>query len=362
MHSIDSSILRHGFGADSAIGKNSIHQRQPGSEGVLVDDEFAILQDAAEEISMHVAERVEKKHTDERSKKLTQSSQSLSSEAIEGYLDATLGGDDRKRLLELSKQMLLGQGNPLALARQQFNNPTLQFMALQYALTTGEKEGAAKDVLESLREALDELELVHGARIRADINTIDAAREGTAANPKEVAHFQTTYSDMVLGKTTLNATLTLVLERFGENRLAEGLGRLQLALGQDLAAANPSVEPVRLQNLVQDLYQLGVAVTVLDGCRELLAVHGSKEPDAAITLLRDLVAVSSEKWVAASRFTALAQKFGATEIAPQINFLTGMKSLLHGMPVQVYQDSEQRFAIFDALQEALDTAIDREEY
>jgi type III secretion protein W len=58
----------------------------------------------------------------------------------------------------------------------------------------------------------------------------------------------------------------------------------------------------------------------------------------------------------------MAEKHGAAAPNVAIGFLTGVKVLLRDMPVQVFADGEQRQGVFQAAQEALDTAIDREEY
>ena len=89
--------------------------------------------------------------------------------------------------------------------------------------------------------------------------------------------------------------------------------------------------------------------------------HGAM-PGSPVGLMQDLVGISAEKWVAGSRFTTLSEKFGATGVEPQIHFLTGVKVLMRDMPIKVFADADQRQTVFQAVQDALDTAIDREDY
>lgn len=349
---------------DAATGGQTGLKGRLGGENVAVDTGQSVLADAAEEISLHNSEKAESKHTAERKKEVAKPATLMSPEAIENYVNAAEGEKGAEKLAELAKRMLSGQGDPAKLARQRFGNPTSQYLAMQYALGQGEREGAPADVLERLREALDDLEMSHGPRIRADVNTIDAIAGG-GASPAEVAGMQQTYTDMVMGKATLNQTLQLALERFGESDLAGGLARMTRALGLDLAAARPSTDAAHLQSLVQDLYHLGVASTVLDACKELHAKLGSQHgamPGSPVGLMQDLVGISAEKWVAGSRFTTLSEKFGATGVEPQIHFLTGVKVLMRDMPLKVFVDADQRQTVFQAVQDALDTAIDREDY
>lgn len=347
---------RAGSSHQSAVG-------QFAGQQVQVDEVDSMLSDAAEEISMHHAEKAESKHSSERKKEAVRSLDIMGAEAIMAYLDAAQAYEDPEQLVLLAKRMLSGQGDPAQHARRAFDGPTEQFMALQYALQQGEREGVAGDVLEALRDALQDLEMAHGPAIRADINTVGTAAPAGASRA-DIADFQSTYRDVVLGESSLAATLKLALERFGDKDFSAGLQRLTQALGQDLSAARPSCEPARLHSLVQDLYHLEVTATVLDGCKDLQALLADKHGIVSmspVALMRSLVDVSAEKWVSAQRFTGLSESSGAREPEPQIHFLTAVKVLLREMPVQVFVDSEQRQTVFGAVQDALDTAIDREE-
>ncbi|MET4580091.1 type III secretion system gatekeeper subunit SctW [Ottowia thiooxydans] len=336
-----------------------------GAEQFEVEIENSMLAEAAEEISMHFAESAESRHVAERKKELARPRSLMNPDAIESYIEDTEeeeGGSEK--LLMLVKRVMSGQGDPGMHARGLFTRPTAQYLALQYALQEGEKQGASGQTLENLHQGLEDLEMEFGPRIRAELNTIEVAKEG-APGPAGVVQFQAAYVDLVLGHATLAGALKLVLDQFGESGLEAGLSRLQRALGQDLAAARPSTEPAHLQNLVQDLYHLSVATTVLDGCHELLAQQkarfGLAEQGQAIALMKDLVSLSSESWVSSDRFVRLAEKVGAQDVEPQINFLTGVKGLLRQIPPKVFADLDQRQSVFNAAQDALDAAIDRED-
>lgn len=136
------------------------------------------------------------------------------------------------------------------------------------------------------------------------------------------------------------------------------------ALGADLAAARPSTSMVRLQALLQDLYQLEVVQTVLDGAQDLARGleqrHGHSGLDAE-RLVRELVALTAERWVTGSRFESLAEQLGVPDGAARIGLLTGLKSLLRELPPRVFSDADARQTVLDALQGALDAAIAREE-
>ncbi|WP_051237489.1 type III secretion system gatekeeper subunit SctW [Ottowia thiooxydans] len=341
-----------------------------GTDQLQVELDASMLSEAAEEISMYYAETAESKHVAERKKELARPRSLMSSQAIESYIEdaedeeSEEGEEGSRKLKNLVQQVMSGQGDPGAHARHAFQRPTSQYLALQYAFQQAEREGASEQLLTGLRDALDDLEMEHGPRIRADVNTIEVAAEGSPGSAG-VAWFQSTYVDLVLGHATLAGTLHLVLDQFGEGGLAAGIERLQRALGHDLAAVRPSTDAAHLRNLVQDLYHLGVATTVLEGCRDLQAQlharHGIGAEDVPVALMKDLVNLSSETWVSSDRFLRLAEKAGAEDVEPQINFLTGVKGLLREMPPRIFIDSDQRQSVITAAQDALDAAIDREE-
>lgn len=319
--------------------------------------------DAAEEISMHFAEQAEDKALDDDKVDVHDDVQVMQAEAVMAYLDATHQGDQAEKLQSQARQLLEGSGHPGVMARQGGGNPLQQFLALQYALQQGEQEGAPAERLQQLRDALADLQDDHGEQIRARLNTVGvAAQQGQDA--ASVARFQDTYAEVALGAPTLAQTLTLALDRFGAQGFAKGLQGLVAALGADLAATRQSTSPEKLQTLVSDLFQLEVVHTVLDGAQDLaqgLQLRHGHQGLNAEALVKQLVAISAERWVSSSRFEALADELGVHDNTARIGLLTGIKTLLKDLPPRVFPDPEARQTTLDALQGALDSSIAREE-
>ncbi|MFY2609664.1 type III secretion system gatekeeper subunit SctW [Achromobacter ruhlandii] len=364
MNRIDAGLPPSAFSSTTSHADIQHGQQQVGTmlgqAAVAVDGEVS-LADSAEELSLHMAEKTEDKHHAERKIGRDAPLQLLSAEAIVAYLAESHDADAQEKLIELARHLLAGGADPRQAAARAFGDAARQYLGLQYALRQGERDGAPEDVLDGLREALADLELESGPQIRASLNTIGAAA-GYAGDARGVADFQRTYQDVVLGEASLAKNLTLALERFGGKDVGRGLQQLIQALGQDLAAARPSTSPDRLQALMQDLYQLGVAVTVLDGCGELgekmARDHG--KPLAADRLMQDLVNISNEKWLSESRFAALAASHGADSVAARITFLGGVRAVLKDLPLPMFPDVDARQSALSAAQLALDAAIDEE--
>lgn len=228
----------------------------------------SILNGAAEEVSLHIAARLESTYASQRKKTDVKHLETLSSEAVEAYMMASMALASPQQLKDVVKRMLSG-GDPAVHARQAFKQPTEQFLAFQYALKQGQRDGVAPKVLEALRESMDVWALAYHAKIRADINTIGAAAV-LGKNREGIAEFQDTYHKLVLGEGSFSATLQKAYKLAGvEGNFGVVLKRLISALGHDVAALSPSRNPVQLQAVLSDLYRYEAAVTVLPRCEDL---------------------------------------------------------------------------------------------
>ena len=78
-------------------------------------------------------------------------------------------------------------------------------------------------------------------------------------------------------------------------------------------------------------------------------------------LLQSVLDFQQNKWIQPKEINALSAKLGIRDIVHEINFLREFKELVRSIPLKAYPDPEQRERMLDAIQLALDDAIDREE-
>lgn len=335
-------------------------------ENLVSEDAPSSLLDAAEELSLYVAEKVEHKRFEARKIGVESPIDLMQAEEITAYLDAAKTFDDPQKLAALCKRMQSGQEDPQQLARQETQNPTEQYLLLQYALQGDGGNAPADSAIALLREAISDLYADYGPQICANLNTIGVAAQHDASR-ESIAAFQTTYCDVVLGEGTLAQTLTRVLARVtGADSIdfVRTLKELIKALGDDLSATHPSSAPCHLHALVQDLYQLEVTATIIDFCKELSQTLFKRHQISdfpALDLMKEMVAVTEEKWVSASRFSALPIRFGIDSVAAEITLLSAALRILRNLPIKVFPDMDVREGILVAAQEAVDCAIDKEE-
>jgi len=341
-------------------------------------DHASVLADAADELTQQFSTKVEEKTLRERRLGTPGKSPALTRAQIQALLQALHNGgqnDDQRHedLLALGRRILRNpQHARQEVARQggQASEQYLTLLELAELLQDGSLgDDAGGRALDAVMDAAAELDTERGDAIWADINTVQAAQAHAAQtlDPTDAQTFRQTYRDTVLGATDLNSTLKLVLESHKERKGAsftQVMGDMVNALGMDLAAARPSRDPVRLQSLVSDLYQLGVVAAVIDTCdalgQELQTQFGTPALTAS-ALTADLAGLSSERWVDASRFESMARQHRCDAPAScKVAFLAGIRNALKALPLQIFSSTDSRQSILDASQLALDRAIDLE--
>lgn len=78
-------------------------------------------------------------------------------------------------------------------------------------------------------------------------------------------------------------------------------------------------------------------------------------------LLTGLVDIIAGGSAMSSQFERLGRELGVGKGPQAIVFLTGIKKILRQLPEKAFTDKNARFAMVDAVQDALDAAIEEEE-
>lgn len=372
----------------------------PGIPGQKFD-----LTDAAEELGFAQEERAEDKKLDDFELASPRMDTLRRVTEIEALLRTLEKGGSENDVASFAQRLIDIAGQRLSLltsVRNFSHDPTRQYLVLAHAYQMARANGSSADVVEALRDAVDRLNELHGPTIRADINTV---AEASAFSPEQAAAdmFRSTYRDAVLGQTSFSATLTLVLERFGDE-LERGVDLLRKALGSDLASIRPSSEPERLHAILQDLYQLSAAVAVLQRCRTTVEWLKRSYPALdlkPLMLMADLVRFTAEQWIESHYVLRLIQKYGLDiidqkpnlaavesdneskqpdgdeadkeadddeadefhddEPKAQILFLNGVLDILRSLPTKLFSGDEQRLQSIAAVQQLMDGLLLTEE-
>lgn len=358
-------------------GNNWVNQSQNQNQiqTYQADSAFS-LTDIAEEITSILAEKVEEKRLDEHhleEYKEPEIPDIVTIEAILGEMKDEAAANDLNALAKRLIQAAHNRNSLLLEIRKWNTDPSKQYLALAYAIQSDNKMD--KRVRETLRDRLSEMVAHDGPAIRAGINTVEQASAFGNDKPA-VDLFRTTYRDAVLGEATLSATLLLLIQRFGEE-LEAGISLLRQALGADLAALQPSCEPEHLHAILEDLYQLSVAITVLQRCRSMVDRMERNYPTTklqTLILMQDIIKWTTESWVVYYHAIQLIEKYQLDYLDHlkknedqnemqteedsnqniQINFLNGLMDILRSLPVKIFITPEHRLQAMATVQQVLD--------
>ncbi len=77
--------------------------------------------------------------------------------------------------------------------------------------------------------------------------------------------------------------------------------------------------------------------------------------------MRELLEMTTQRWVDPDRFIQITNKIGVRNSEMRIYFLTQLREKVRQIPLKLYPVPDIREKLLDALQQAMDTEISREE-
>lgn len=77
--------------------------------------------------------------------------------------------------------------------------------------------------------------------------------------------------------------------------------------------------------------------------------------------MRELLEMTTQRWVDPDRFIQITNKIGVKNSEMRIYFLTQLREKVRQIPLKLYPSPDIREKLLDALQQAMDTEISREE-
>ena len=78
-------------------------------------------------------------------------------------------------------------------------------------------------------------------------------------------------------------------------------------------------------------------------------------------LMSDIISLVEQRWVGSSEIWNLVNSMNLESIERKISFFRELHKLVRHIPIDVFTDEEQRQNLIQAVQKALDEAIDLEE-
>jgi type III secretion system TyeA family effector delivery regulator len=78
-------------------------------------------------------------------------------------------------------------------------------------------------------------------------------------------------------------------------------------------------------------------------------------------LMRELLEMTTQRWIDPERFLQMTNKLGVKSSEMRIYFLTQLREKVRQIPLKLYPVPDIREKMLEALQNAMDTEISREE-
>ena len=334
-------------------------------------DALSLLQDAKEELTTLMSEEMEVKDIKEREIEEKEFGYADRVNEIEGawkMLEEQLPDLDLNALHDLLEEFMgagdLSEDDIRRMVGEKFKDPSHAFAAMQgleQALRTVGRDEMA-DRVASVRE---QFAAEHGPSIRAGLNITKTALEISGGDRVAAGELRDLYRSTVFGKPGPSGLYRGIIDQFGVEGFADRMRFLTRAVGDDLVAEGPSVDPARLQELIRDLSTLRVLDTVHERCDQLTArLERQNQVKVETTdVMQSLLPLTEETVNGPSKIIAVPEKLGIpeTRLDARITLLREARDVMALMPVAIYRDADARGAVLRAMQEAMDITIEQEE-
>ena len=343
-------------------GERVQHVRNPTAE----------LEDAAEELTFGESERVEKKLS-KRKLASGDGARSVAMEQARKYL-REVPDLERNRKLSEFVESILARGRPpnpdelRHLAREFSDDATHQYLALVSAREQAVEQNADPALGAALDEAIATLEGENGPAIQAGLNVSAVAQAFAGKEIGDIQQLRDLYREVVLDCEDINDAYRRVVEDHPGKSFDEAVRFMLNALGADLAAGTQSVSRVRLKRIMDDMYQLKSLNSVHEQCADLIRrvqrnFGATPAPTASRDLMSELLTAQNRAWQGADAFSPLPGKMGVHGDEGTIYFLQGFRELVRFVPLKAFgDDMAKRDRVMISVQQALDLAIDNEEF
>ncbi|MDR3054889.1 MAG: TyeA family type III secretion system gatekeeper subunit [Zoogloeaceae bacterium] len=227
------------------------------------------------------------------------------------------------------------------------------------------RKDAPAAALSAIDEAIAQLEQKEGSRLRAGIlGTLEAATSSTFGDAAaEGAAYQHVACDLF---DKPEAMFDFILEKYGMGNFDAGLDFLLRALASDLAIDEPSHGKAHLEAVGAGLGQ----ARVLNGAYALTGrlldrweqVHGIKEAThTPMSLLKELLRLKQDRYISAASLEPLLAAAKAPDIEREVLFAQELLATSRSLSPLFFDGLENRMKFIDAVQEAVDKAVLRED-
>ena len=225
----------------------------------------------------------------------------------------------------------------------------------------GESEG---DLAQLVKDARAQLMAEKGPDVKAGLNLAQEVN-ARAATPEEMQGLRDLYRSEVFGFTKPQDCFRSLLAARGPEGLKGAISFLLAGCGADLAASNPSMDPVQLRQILLDLQCVDVLQTVLGDLDKLGARMQSQFGEACRLTGEQMTGrvldFTEQAFVTAPGIGAFVGEAGLQALLAQMDFTRELVGLFRRLSPRLFGKETDRQKLVDAAQEHLDGLVSLEE-
>ena len=361
--SVHNQMGQMATGAATSAAADVLKGSLMGKAAVMVASPQSLLADAAEELAFSVDTTDEYELEERKERDKAEEALNARVKLYQELMHEAGAAEDIGRLRD-SLRSRDGRERAAREAQYRFPDPSDAYAALSEALEELRDGSLGPSELEDIRRGLAELEAEHGPQIRAGIQGKLAASGYAELDGAD--NLRDLYRGTVCDFESVNAVFAHIHETYGDAGFDKAMDFLFGALGNDLATDVPSMETTHLESVHANLEQVRLLQSTHVQCERLLgrweSVHGvTGHGLTPMSLLGDLVALRNEKFLGSTHIDRIAAKAKAPDIEREVLFLQELLNVARSLPILLFDGEQGRMKVLDAVQEAVDNAIQRED-
>ena len=324
----------------------------------------SLLANAAEELTFAVdtTDEFELEERKERDKKLQ-----AQDERVKMYQELMHEAGKGEQINQLRDSLRTRADGQRALdkAREYFPDPSDAWAALKEIAEELKSSGADPAQLRDVEEALAQLEEQEGPAIRSGVQGALAARGfpelGSADGMRDL------YRQTVCEFGAVIDVFSHVMKEY-EGDFQKAMDFLFAALSADIAADVPSMGERHLESVHGTLGKVRLAQSAYRLCEETMGrwerVHHVTPGPNGLTpmkLLGEILSLGEKRFLSAAQVDAIMVKASPPDVEHEVIFLQELLTASRKFPSLLFGDDLGRMKVLDAMQEAVDKAVERED-
>lgn len=349
--------------AGGASGAQAATGAFMGHAASVVTDPMSLLADAAEELTFSVdtTDEFELSEREEEDKALK-----AQEERVQLYKDLMHQAGKTEEMHQLADQLRSSRtkSDVMRQVRERFPDSSDAYAALDYALEELEAKGASEESIRAVKDARDELLAEEGPAVRAGMQAMLAAQGYGDLDAGDA--LRGLYRRAVCDFAGVNEMFSHILDKYGPDKFDQAISFLTRTLGSDLSADVPSMEKTHLENVNANLGLVRLVQSAHAQCGRVMDrwrdVHGITNcPLDSRALLGRVLALRGENFLSAANFERIAAEVRPPDIEREVLFLQELMQMTRSLPSQLFDGHSGHMKVLDAVQDAVDNAIERED-